>query len=65
MFDGRCNRCGRRRERSQLRMALRAQGAHAAAVVSAIDRSEEAGGPLTDVDIETRAVLTRDQLAAY
>jgi len=27
--------------------------------------SETAGGPLTDVDIETRAVLTRDQLAAY
>jgi len=34
-------------------------------VVSAIDRSEKAGGPLTDVDIETRAVLTRVQLAAY
>ena len=46
-------------------IALRAQGAQAAVVVSAIDRSEKAGGPLTDVDIETRAVLTRVQLAAY
>ena len=43
--------------------ALRAENASVSVVVCAIDRSDTAGGPLADVDLETRAVLTREQLA--
>jgi orotate phosphoribosyltransferase len=46
-------------------IALRAEGARATVVVCAIDRSETGGGPLRDVGIETRAVLTREQIAAF
>jgi len=46
-------------------LALRAQGARVAVVVCAIDRSDTVGGQLTDVDVDTRAVLTREQLAAF
>jgi len=45
-------------------LALRAQGARVTVVVCAIDRSDTVGGQLTDVDVDTRAVLTREQLAA-
>lgn len=45
-------------------IALRAEGARATVVVCAIDRSETGDGPLKDAGIETRAVLTREQLAA-
>ena len=43
-------------------MALRAAGAHITVVVCAIDRSGTPGGPLDDVGVEVRPVLTRDQL---
>jgi orotate phosphoribosyltransferase len=43
-------------------IALRAQHAQVAVVICAIDRSGTASGPLADVDIQTRAVLTREQL---
>ena len=43
--------------------ALRVQRARINFVVCVIDRSGVAGGPLQDFDVETRAVLTRDQLA--
>ncbi len=43
--------------------ALRADGAHVGVVVCAIDRSDSASGPLADVSVEIRAVLTRAQLA--
>ncbi len=43
-------------------IALRAEGASVTVVVCAIDRSETNGGPLTDIGIETRALLTREQL---
>jgi orotate phosphoribosyltransferase len=42
--------------------ALRGQRARVNVVVCAIDRSEGPGSPLNDVGLETRAVLTRDQL---
>lgn len=42
--------------------ALRSQGARVSVVVCAIDRSGVVGGPLGDVQLETRAVLTRDDL---
>jgi len=45
-------------------IALRAEGASAAVVVCAIDRSGTPGGPLDDIGVETRAVLTREQLSA-
>lgn len=45
-------------------IALRAQRAQVSVVVCAIDRSGRPDGPLGDVDIETRAVLTRDQLVS-
>ncbi len=45
--------------------ALRTAGAHVGVVVCAIDRSDTDRGPLADVSVETRAVLTRDQLASY
>ena len=44
--------------------ALRAAGAHVEVVVCAIDRSSNDRGPLADVSVETRAVLTREQLAS-
>lgn len=43
-------------------LALRAEGARITVVVCAIDRSA-AGNPLADIGVETRAVLTRQQLA--
>ncbi|MET3807153.1 orotate phosphoribosyltransferase [Nakamurella sp. UYEF19] len=45
-------------------IALRAQGARVAVVVCAIDRSGTGGGRLVEVDVDTRTVLTREQLAA-
>jgi len=45
-------------------LALRAEGARVAVVVCAIDRSETGGGRLAEVAVDTRAVLTREQLAA-
>jgi len=45
-------------------IALRAGGANIAVVVCAIDRSGSDRGPLADVSIGTRAVLTRAQLSA-
>ncbi|MDQ2846105.1 MAG: orotate phosphoribosyltransferase [Actinomycetota bacterium] len=42
--------------------ALRTQRARVSVVVCAIDRSGRPDGPLGDVDVQTRAVLTRDQL---
>lgn len=44
--------------------ALRTAGAHVGVVVCAIDRSDTDRGPLLDVSVETRAVLTRDQLTS-
>jgi len=45
-------------------ITLRAEGARTAVVVCVIDRSDTGGGPLDDIGIETRAVLTRAQLSA-
>lgn len=45
-------------------LALRAEGARIAVVVCAIDRSDTGGEQLAKVDVDTRAVLTREQLAA-
>jgi len=45
-------------------LALRAQGARVAVVVCAIDRSDTVGVRLVEVDISTRAALTREQLDA-
>ncbi len=45
-------------------LALRVEGARVAVVVCAIDRSETGGRQLAEVDVDTRAVLTREQLAA-
>jgi orotate phosphoribosyltransferase len=45
-------------------LALRNEGARATVVVCAIDRSGTVGGPLGDIGVETRAVLTQQQLAA-
>lgn len=42
--------------------ALREQGATVETVVCAIDRSGHSNGPLTDVGVQTRAVLTRADL---
>lgn len=44
--------------------ALRALGARVGVVLCAIDRSGQAGGPVTDIGLQTRAVLTRDDLNA-
>lgn len=44
--------------------ALRALGATVAVVLCAIDRSGQPGGPLRDVGLETRAVLTKADLDA-
>lgn len=44
--------------------ALRDQGARVSVVVCAIDRSGASDGPLRDLDVHVRSVLTRDQLAA-
>ncbi len=44
-------------------LALRAAGGLVGVVVCAIDRSDTDDGPLADVRVDTRAVLTRDQLA--
>ena len=41
---------------------LRALGATVGVAVCAIDRSEVVGGPLTDVDVQTRSVLTAADL---
>ncbi len=46
-------------------ISLRALDARVSVAICAIDRSGVAGGPLGDVGIQTRAVLTREQLAAY
>lgn len=43
-------------------LALRALGAEVSTAVCAIDRSEQPRGPLTDVNVETRAVLTKADL---
>ncbi len=43
-------------------LALREQGATVETVVCAIDRSGDSEGPLTDVGVQTRAVLTRADL---
>jgi len=43
--------------------ALRAACALATVVVCAIDRSDTEGGPLDDIGVEIRAVLTREQLS--
>lgn len=43
-------------------VALRDLGAHVAVTVCAIDRSGDTAGPLRDVDVETRSVLTKDEL---
>lgn len=44
--------------------ALRALGARVGVVLCAIDRSGQAGGPVTDIGLQTRAVLTKDDLNA-
>lgn len=44
--------------------ALRALGANVDVVLCAIDRSGQDGGPVTDVGLETRAVLTKADLDA-
>lgn len=43
-------------------LALRDLGAHVGVVVCAIDRSGDAAGPLRDVAVETRSVLTKEDL---
>lgn len=43
-------------------LALRELGATVSTTVCAIDRSGHTGGPLRDVDVETRAVLTKADL---
>ncbi len=43
-------------------LALREQDAIVATVVCTIDRSEDIDGPLTDLGVQTRAVLTRADL---
>jgi orotate phosphoribosyltransferase len=43
-------------------LALREQGAIVATVICAIDRSGNVDGPLTDLGLQTRAVLTRANL---
>ncbi len=45
-------------------IALRDGGARTTVVVCAIDRSGTPDGPLDDIGVETRAVLTREQLSA-
>lgn len=45
-------------------LALRAQGARITVVVCAIDRSDTDSGQFAEVGVDTRAVLTKDQLAA-
>lgn len=42
--------------------ALRANGAAVHVVLCAIDRSGQDGGPLEDIGLETRAVLTKADL---
>ena len=44
--------------------ALRAEGARVAVVVCAIDRSENGGGHLAEIDVDTRRVLTKGELAS-
>lgn len=43
-------------------LALRSLGAAVSVAVCAIDRSDRPDGPLTDVDVQTRAVLTKADL---
>ena len=44
--------------------ALRALGASVGVVLCAIDRSGQVGGPVTDIGLQTMAVLTKDDLNA-
>lgn len=43
-------------------LALRELGATLSTAVCAIDRSGESGGPMRDVGVQTRAVLTKADL---